>query len=97
LRTQPGPPLGTGDGNYPVAKFELPIRGTLAFFTDGLIDQGRANAERRFDALSSMMEDHRDKNSESLADSIVRTLGPAKPGSDDLAVLIIQWSRDTAA
>jgi PAS domain S-box-containing protein len=93
LHTQPGPPLGVADGSYPVARFALPYQGTLAFFTDGLIDQGRADAQRRFDALVSIIEGDRSQSSELLADSVVRTLGPTHRGSDDLAVLIVQWSR----
>ena len=45
LRIDPGPPLGVGAGSYSVAKVELPAQGTLAFYTDGLIDEGRADVQ----------------------------------------------------
>ena len=92
MRIDPGPPLGVGAGSYSVAKFELPAQGTLAFYTDGLIDEGRADAEARTNTLTSMMDNNRSLDSESLADFIVGALGPSAPRSDDLALLVVRWS-----
>src|SRR3984885_5681787 len=92
LRIDPGPPLGVGAGSYSVAKFELPAQGTLAFYTDGLIDEGRADAPARTNTLTSMMDNSRSLDSESLADFIVGALGPSAPRSDDLALLVVRWS-----
>jgi serine phosphatase RsbU (regulator of sigma subunit) len=92
LRIDPGPPLGVGAGSYSVAKFELPAQGTLAFYTDGLIDEGRADAQARTNTLTSMMDNSRSLDSESLADFIVGALGPSAPRSDDLALLVVRWS-----
>jgi serine phosphatase RsbU (regulator of sigma subunit) len=90
--TDPGPPLGLGGGVYSVAKFELPAQGIFAFYTDGLIDEGRPDARWRTDQMTALMDAHRSLDSESLADAIVSALEPSIPRSDDLALLVVRWS-----
>jgi PAS domain S-box-containing protein len=93
LRTDPGPPLGLGAGAGTVATFDLPSAGTLVFFTDGLIDQGRPDADRKAEVMRSLVEDAPGAiDTESLADSIVRVLGPSSPRGDDLALMVVRWS-----
>ena len=62
----------------------------LVFFTDGLIDEGRSDAGRKADVMRSLVDDAID--TESLADSIVRVLGPSSRRGDDLALMVVRWS-----
>jgi PAS domain S-box-containing protein len=89
----PGPPLGIGGGVWAVSNLGLPSEGTLAFFTDGLIDEGRADALQQAEAMRALIDAHRTPESESLADSIVRVLGPSSSRGDDLALLVVRWSK----
>jgi PAS domain S-box-containing protein len=92
LHTDAGPPLGVGTGQWNVAMFELPAEGTLVFFTDGLIDEGRPDASQKADAMGALVAGHHGTESESLADSIVQVLGPSSPRGDDLALMVVRWS-----
>jgi PAS domain S-box-containing protein len=88
----PGPPLGIGGGTWAVANLELTPEGTLALFTDGLIDEGRSDSPQKAEALRTLINTHQSAESGSLADAIVRGLGPSSPRGDDLALLVVRWS-----
>jgi serine phosphatase RsbU (regulator of sigma subunit) len=92
LRVRPGRPLGVGGGEYLLERVELPSAGQLVFFTDGLIDEGRTDADERQRALADVMLRNRSGDPEVLADAIVSGLTAPQPASDDLAVLVVQWS-----
>ncbi len=97
LRADPGPPVGIGEGAYATARFVLPDSGTLVLFTDGLIDDGRDDAPERISTLASLLKEDQTRDTEALADSIVRVLGPSRPGDDDLAVLAVHWPSEDAS
>jgi serine phosphatase RsbU (regulator of sigma subunit) len=92
LRVHPGRPLGVGGGEHLLERVELPSSGQLVFLTDGLIDEGRTDADERLRALAGLMVRNSSDGPEVLADAIVIGLTAPQPASDDLAVLVVQWS-----
>ena len=92
LSIRPGQPLGVWDGEYVLEHFELPAVGTLVFFTDGLIDEGRTDAPGRIHTLTELLEGHHTDDPESLADTILSALARPGPVHDDLALLVVQWA-----
>jgi PAS domain S-box-containing protein len=92
LTVRPGPPLGVGGGDFYAARHALSTVGSLAFFTDGLIDEGKIGADERLRILTSLLEQDRSADPEVVADSIVRRLTISGARDDDLAVLVAVWS-----
>ena len=96
LTVRPGRPLGVGGGEYFVARHALPRAGSLTFFTDGLIDEGRSGAEGRLRTLTSLLEQDHSEDPDVVADSILKRLTVAGAQDDDLAILVAVWSLPAA-
>ncbi len=92
LGVSPGQLLGVGKADYFTERRSLPAWGSLALFTDGLIDEARIGADGRIRMLATLMDLHRVGDPESLADVILSTLAAPRVGIDDLAILLVQWS-----
>lgn len=87
---RPGPPLGIGGGRYPVKRSKLSRAATMAFYTDGLIEAGRAGADQRIEQLARTLNAQSSLDCGALADAI---LAPeSNPEVDDAAVLIVRWT-----
>ena len=87
---RPGPPLGVGGGRYPVKRFKLPPFATIALYTDGLVEEGRAGIEQRIEQLTQTLDAHSSLDSGAIADTI---LAPeTNPVVDDVAVLVVKWT-----
>ena len=92
LTVRPSRPLGVGGGQFYLEHHPLPAAGTLVFFTDGLIDEGRSGAEGRLRTLTSLLERNRSEDPEAVADSILGGLTVLDARDDDLALLVAMWS-----
>jgi PAS domain S-box-containing protein len=92
LTVRPSRPLGVGGGEFYLARHALPPAGSLVFFTDGLIDEGRSGAEDRLHTLTSLLERSHSEDPEVVAASILRGLTVSGARDDDLALLVAMWS-----
>jgi len=92
LTVPPSRPLGVGGGDFFLERHVLPRAGTLVFFTDGLIDEGRSGADGRIRTLTSLLEESPSQDPEAMADSILKELTVSGPRDDDLAILVAMWS-----
>jgi PAS domain S-box-containing protein len=91
LPVRPGRPLGIGGGDYFLERHALPEIGSLTFFTDGLIDEGRLGVDDRISTLTTLVG-RAPADPETVADAILSALASSTPGKDDLALLIARWS-----
>jgi two-component system, chemotaxis family, sensor kinase Cph1 len=92
LTVRPGRPLGVGGGDFFVARHTLPAVGSVVFFTDGLIDEGRGGSDGRIRTLTELLEQGRSEDPEALADEILKRLTVSGARDDDLALLVATWS-----
>ena len=88
----PGPPLGVGGGRHPVRECARwnPRRGPV-LYTDGLIDEGRPEAEARRSGLVELLASAVGSDCESLAERIVGAGPTAGTQADDIALLVVEW------
>ena len=84
--------LGAASAQYHLERVTLPQAGSLVFFTDGLIDEGRIDAESRLQSLAALMDRQWAGDLEALADGILNSLSHADSGGDDRALLLARWS-----
>jgi serine phosphatase RsbU (regulator of sigma subunit) len=75
-----------------VERHVLPGAGSLVFFTDGLIDEGRSGADGRIRTLTSLLEQSHSEDPDAMADSILKELTVTGARDDDLAILVATWS-----
>jgi serine phosphatase RsbU (regulator of sigma subunit) len=92
LTVPPSRPLGVGGGSFFLERHILPQAGSLVFFTDGLIDEGRTGAEGRIRTLTSLLDQSHSQDPEAMADSILKQLTVSGARDDDLAILVATWS-----
>jgi serine/threonine-protein kinase RsbW len=92
LTVPPSRPLGVGGGVFFLERHVLPPVGSLVFFTDGLIDEGRSGADGRIRTLTSLLEQNHSQDPEAMADSILKHLTVSGARDDDLAILVAMWS-----
>jgi serine phosphatase RsbU (regulator of sigma subunit) len=81
-----------GGGEFFLERHVLPRAGTLVFFTDGLIDEGRSGAGGRIRTLTSLLEESPSQDPEAMADAILKELTVSGARDDDLAILVAMWS-----
>lgn len=95
LRLPPGILLGIDPAaRYPTAEVPLPLGAALALFTDGLVEAPGVDLD---DATSDLAEHFAlalDQDMDSVADTLVRYARGATPGTDDIALLLINALRD---
>jgi PAS domain S-box-containing protein len=92
LSVRPGRPLGVGGGEFFLERHALLRTGSLVFFTDGLIDEGRSGADGRLRTLTSLLEQDNSDDPEVVADLILKRLTVSGARDDDLAILVATWS-----
>ncbi|MEV6297013.1 SpoIIE family protein phosphatase [Streptomyces sp. NPDC051896] len=83
-----GAPLGLGLGLVPfdAVEVELPEGSLLAFYTDGLVESRDDDIDVGMHRLGTTLAEP-EQSLEDLCSSVVETV-PAKPGSDDVALLL---------
>ncbi|MFI8006131.1 SpoIIE family protein phosphatase [Streptomyces sp. NPDC086010] len=95
LRLPPGILLGIDPAaRYPTAEVPLPLGTALALFTDGLVEAPGVDLD---DATADLAEHFAlalDQDMDSVADTLVRYARGATPGTDDIALLLINALRD---
>lgn len=84
---EPGPPLGTFPGTYPEVVLPLADRDTVVLFTDGLVETRDADLGAGLERLRKALVELR-LPPEAVADHVLRTMGVAGGGSDDVALMV---------
>jgi serine/threonine-protein kinase RsbW len=91
VAVKPGPPLGIGGGRFANEHFDLPPMASLALYTDGLIEDGRPDAELRAQRFADTLNDHWSADCGTLADAIIGSPQDSQV-VDDVAVLVVKWT-----
>ncbi|MER6612924.1 SpoIIE family protein phosphatase [Streptomyces xantholiticus] len=95
-RTRPlpvpaGPVLGIVPGAiYPVTDIPLTDGLTLAFYTDGLVEEPGVDLDVSIDRLARHFEQSDDEDLDLLADSLLRHAPTGRPRTDDIALLLLR-------
>jgi serine phosphatase RsbU (regulator of sigma subunit) len=82
-----------GVGRYPTKRFKLARGDSLALYTDGLIEEGRADTDQRTTQLMQTLNEHSSLDCGALADHLIHA-PDASPLVDDVAVLVVKWTGD---
>ncbi|MGC4948647.1 SpoIIE family protein phosphatase [Streptomyces sp. DT224] len=94
LRLPPGLLLGIDrDARYPTTEIPLPPGAALALYTDGLVEVPGTDLDRSTAALADQFGLHTGRSMEAVADSLVQYAKDVTPGSDDIALLLIEALR----
>ncbi|MGW1124648.1 SpoIIE family protein phosphatase [Streptomyces sp. NPDC002526] len=95
LRLPPGLLLGVDrEARYPTTEIPLPPGAALALYTDGLVEVPGTDPDRSTAALADQFGRSTGRPMEAVADSLVRYAKDVTPGSDDIALLLIEALRD---
>ncbi|MEV5291570.1 SpoIIE family protein phosphatase [Streptomyces sp. NPDC053741] len=95
LDLPPGLLLGIDPASrYPTAEFPLPPGGALALYTDGLVEAPGVAFDDATADLAAHFALALDQDMESVADTLVRYAKRATPGTDDIALLLINALRE---
>lgn len=90
LELPPGLLLGIDPASrYPTAEIPLPPGATLALYTDGLVEAPGVDFDDATAGLAEQFALALDQSMDSVADSLVRYAERSGPGSDDIALLLI--------
>ncbi|MFF7705696.1 SpoIIE family protein phosphatase [Streptomyces lydicus] len=81
-----GPPLGLGGLPFESAEFDLPEGSLLAFYTDGLIENGNQDVEAALSCLGEVLAQPGATLEGICEDTIRRLL--TEPQSDDIALIV---------
>jgi serine phosphatase RsbU (regulator of sigma subunit)/anti-sigma regulatory factor (Ser/Thr protein kinase) len=82
-----GPPLGLGGLPFEAAEIDLPDRGQLVLYTDGLIEDRQRDADVVLDQLRGVLGAHPERPPEETCQVVLDTVAPAHP-CDDIALLV---------
>lgn len=94
LDLPPGLLLGIDPASrYPTTDVPLPPGGALALFTDGLVEAPGVAFDDATAELAAHFALALDQDMESVADTLVRYAKRATPGTDDIALLLINALR----
>ncbi|WP_307128791.1 SpoIIE family protein phosphatase [Streptomyces sp. B1I3] len=90
LGLTPGLLLGIDPASrYPTAEVQLPPGAALALFTDGLVEAPGVDFDDATAALAELFALALDQTMDEVADTLVRYAERFTPGSDDIALLLI--------
>jgi anti-sigma regulatory factor (Ser/Thr protein kinase) len=84
-----GPPLGLGGLPFDSVDIELPEGGTLALFTDGLVERRENDIEVGVRTLCARLSRPGNRSLEESCDDVIRALLP-QPPDDDAALLLVR-------
>ncbi|GGW43335.1 phosphatase [Streptomyces galilaeus] len=89
----PGPLLGIDpDAEFPVTEIPLVPGLMLAFYTDGLIETPGVDLEDAMNQLAAELSRADDRDLDALVDTLLRTSGTAGKRTDDVALMVIQYT-----
>ncbi|MEV4229789.1 SpoIIE family protein phosphatase [Streptomyces bobili] len=89
----PGPLLGIDpDAEFPVTRIPLVPGLMLAFYTDGLIETPGVDLEDAMNQLAAELSRADDRDLDALVDTLLRTSGTAGKRTDDVALMVIQYT-----
>ncbi|URN18857.1 SpoIIE family protein phosphatase [Streptomyces sudanensis] len=98
LEVPPGPALGIDpDAAYPVTELDLPPGSVLVLYTDGLVETAGADIEEAIDALAGHLAGWDAREPDRLLELLLGQAGPADRRTDDIALLLVQFSPDAPA
>ncbi|MFI2779669.1 SpoIIE family protein phosphatase [Streptomyces sp. ALB3] len=90
LDLPPGLLLGIDPASrYPTTRIEMPPGAALALYTDGLVEAPGVDFDDATAELAAHFALALDQDMESVADTLVRYAKRATPGTDDIALLLI--------
>ncbi|MET9506362.1 SpoIIE family protein phosphatase [Streptomyces sp. NPDC006622] len=93
LDLPPGPLLGIDpDADFPVTRIPLVPGMMLAFYTDGLIESPGVDLEDSMNQLAGELGRADDSDLDALVDTLLRTSGTAGKRTDDVALLVLQYT-----
>jgi serine phosphatase RsbU (regulator of sigma subunit) len=93
LDMPPGPLLGIDpDAEFPVTQIPLVPGLMLAFYTDGLIETPGVDLDDSMNQLATELSRADDRDLDALVDTLLRTSGTAGQRTDDVALLVIQYT-----
>jgi serine phosphatase RsbU (regulator of sigma subunit) len=84
----PGPPLGAGVTEYERHAIDVPDGATIVLYTDGLIEDRSRSIDVGLEQLRAALIDVR-LPPEAVCDHVLRELGRADGGEDDIALLVM--------
>lgn len=91
LELPPGVLLGIDPtSSYPTAEIPLPPGAALALFTDGLVEAPGVDIDHATAELAEHFALALDRSMDSVADTLLRYAERSTPGSDDIALLLIE-------
>lgn len=91
LRLPPGLLLGIDRAaRYPTTEIPLPPGAALALYTDGLVEVPGTDLDESTAALAGQFTRGAGRSMDALADNLVRYAEHTTPGSDDIALLLIE-------
>ncbi|TXS04169.1 GAF domain-containing protein [Streptomyces sp. col6] len=91
LRLPPGLLLGIDrDARYPTTEIPLPPGAALALYTDGLVEVPGTDLDESTAALAQQFTRGSGRPMDAVADDLVRYAKEVTPGSDDIALLLIE-------
>ncbi|MFF8316111.1 SpoIIE family protein phosphatase [Streptomyces bobili] len=89
----PGPLLGIDpDAEFPVTEIPLVPGLMLVFYTDGLIETPGVDLEDAMNQLAAELSRADDRDLDALVDTLLRTSGTAGKRTDDVALMVIQYT-----
>ncbi len=83
------PLLGITTRPKPAGRHAFPVGATLLCYTDGLVERRGETIEVSIDRLSRALAATPPTDAETLADDLLATLVPGRPGADDVALAVI--------
>jgi serine phosphatase RsbU (regulator of sigma subunit) len=84
----PGPPLGAGVTDYERHVIDVPEGARIVLYTDGLIEDRTRSIDVGLEQLRAALIGVR-LAPEALCDHVLRVLGRADGGEDDIALLVM--------
>jgi serine phosphatase RsbU (regulator of sigma subunit) len=91
LAVDPGPLLGIDSGGaYPLTEHPLPPGGTLALYTDGLVERPGTDIDESTAALAEAFTALPDHDLDRVIDGLVHHAYPRGDHTDDIALLLLR-------
>jgi PAS domain S-box-containing protein len=85
---EPGPPLGAGVSEYARHVVDVPPGATVVLYTDGLIEDRTRSIDDGLERLRDALRDVQIPP-DAVCDHVLRALGRADGGEDDIALLVM--------
>lgn len=97
LDTPPGAPLGLGVGDYSETRHQLAVGDTLVLFTDGLVESRTEHLDAGLQRLSDLLAEAPEDSATAIADHLISGMNRRHGhGPDDIALLVLRWTRHPA-